>query len=76
MRQESEPVVMRAMAARRRASGSSQTRTKLRVPSGERDHSSGGETFVDFPGKSGGAFDSVNLSGGPYEPTSTTRRHR
>ncbi len=31
---------------------------------------------LDFPGKSGGTFDSVNLSGGPYEPTSTTRRQR
>lgn len=26
-----------------------------------------------LPGNSGGAFDNVALSGGPYEPTRTTR---
>lgn len=30
---------------------------------------------LDLPGKIGGTFDSVNLAGGPYEQTSTTRLH-
>ena len=31
--------------------------------------------LVDLLGKSGGAFDKVALSGGPYEPDSTTKIH-
>ena len=30
---------------------------------------------LDLPGKSGGAFDNVALSVGPYEPGSTTKIH-
>jgi hypothetical protein len=34
------------------------------------------QTEMDFPGKSGGTFDILTVSGGPNEPTKTTYLYR